>query len=322
MSKFKKNGYTYYKKQCGVCETNYVYRHGYKPIICPNENCQSNVDPNFIPKIWDKPSTEIKLFVLQDKYLSKIDNDLFQKFAIEIKKPIEDRDTSIIQEHESKMDSTIILEMWNLVYSYVGSLLKKRIKEKGFYIDKERFEEVVTHATFLWYEQFTKQFFTINESWAGQLNFKITEALYKYSNDERNDSLDKTIRDKKGNKETSLLDLVDGFNMTPVFSQRSIYDPYEDNHSLFEEIEKVFVAILKKTKMYQTKQDAKKALLSLIGFNLFLESKEKKLDQLYLEFGNSVKKDVESIALTLKVYLKEITFSVMDEDNPIKKQDN
>ena len=71
LTKFKRNGTTWYKGECGECKTSYTFRHGNKLVYCPNPDCESNTDKNYLPHIWSKPPTEVRLFKLQEAYLKK-----------------------------------------------------------------------------------------------------------------------------------------------------------------------------------------------------------------------------------------------------------
>lgn len=308
-SKFKKDGFVWYKEHCNVCDVEITYKRGDKPKKCPNPECKSNTDSSFPKGIFDKPKTEIELFLLQEQYLAKIDQGLFALYAEEIQLPEDERNQEIIKKHESNMDRKLLEKMYMLVIDYTGSLLKKRMKGKCFFMDPEELQDKIFQASFFWYEQFTqKPGFRIDGSWAGQLNFKITQALYQYKEDEQFDSLDRIITDSSSSNQTSLLDMKESFNFEHAFINKDIEDVYNDYTEVFTETKKILKDLIKKIK--ETSLDKydgyRRSLLALNAFNLFVLKKEDRLNKLFALYGNEVKSDLENIKLVIRRYWRRV----------------
>lgn len=308
LQKYRFNGSVWYKGNCGFCNQEFKYRHGSKLRYCPNPSCDSNrnIYSDEISKMWMKPKTEVKLFILQEAYLNKIDLELFRQYSAEIKKDEEERDQSIIKKHENQMDKDILLAMYNLVHDYTGSLLKIRMKKDGFFLQNEDFIDKVLQATFYWYERFTSKYLKIDDSWAGFINYKITEALYKYSNDEMMDSTDKSVSDGKGGKEVKYLEVLNP-NEHKFLWTKATYEPYVDHENVVESTGKMLSNITQH--LIEGSVNKRDVYLSLIGFKFFINKDFKKLNNLYELFGNRVKEGVEMYKMIIRKYLREFLIS-------------
>lgn len=299
--KVSRNGKIYYKILCSYCDEYIIVAHGKAKNIkqCPHCNVESD---------WIlKPKTERILFELQDEYLSKIDMDLFNLYSVEIKKKEEDQDKSIIIAHEKNMDKDLLCQIYLIVMQYVSSLLKKLMKKKGFYLKRYEFIDKVEYATFLWYEQFTKQPFKINDSWAGQLKWKITEALYKYKEDDTAESLDHTIKQSSpDNRNSSMYVLQEKLNFHNVFLKEQVEDVFRDNVLIINELQKLFYLILKTRIEKESNLHLRKDwLIAYNAFIYFLRGNIKKVNEIYSVFGIEVKRIVEGLQKQLRDYLVE-----------------
>lgn len=110
-----------------------------------------------------KPQTEVELTELQGRYMAN-------------------------PECKETLDTYFFL-----LKNYARSLLLKMIKRKGFYLQPERVDEVATDATLKLLAHYSKPDWKIWGSFAGELNWKIIEALYEHSDEETPLSLNMTI---------------------------------------------------------------------------------------------------------------------------------
>ncbi len=295
-----------YVFRCGLCKTEFNSPISTPLIQCPNDNCGLNINYPKIANHWFKPETEVKLFILQEQLWKKIDIDLFKKFAIEMKKPDElDRDPEVLKAHLKNIDTSTKDQLFFVIKDYVGSLLKKKIKNSNFYLAPDDFEEKVYQATFNWFNQYMSSPYKIDGSWAGQLNWKIIEALYRYK-DERFDSLDRMVANHGDSHGTEFMDMVEIFNIKPLFTKndKMYYDPYEDNHGLVDELNLVInriVGTIRKT------QDMSSEILVLISFLFFIQQKEKKIQLIYSNYGIQHKKNLKRLNVIMRRYLRNIS---------------
>lgn len=143
---------------------------------------------SFYGTIDEKPETEQEMFRLQDIYLRTKSQKAWQ-------------------------------DLYDIAQSYMGSLIKKRLKnKKGFPADE--LENITTGATISFMNQYrTRKGFEIGASFAGMMDKKAMEALYSGKKDpiERSFSLDVTINDSQ----TKVQDLL---------SDEKFSDAYNDLH--------------------------------------------------------------------------------------------
>lgn len=295
--KFKRKGKTYYKIPCAYCETTIVVPHGSMSKItkCPHCSIES-------PWIL-KPITERKLFELQEEYMSQIDNDLFQQFYEEMQKEEEERDEDIIRRHREQMNDRVLQKMYNLVLLYTESLMKKMLKNKGFKLAPDEFQDKLYQAAFNWYKQFTgKPGHFIELSWAGQLKYKIIEALYSQKDDEQMDSLNRMVDDSQNHNNSSLLDVSESFHVKPMWTNQ-VEDPYEEIHHFEMELQKVLARIVESL---SKKGDYRDMLITLIAFKYFVKRDMQKYNQILDCYGKIIKDNVESVQMILRRYLRNV----------------
>src|SRR5574344_1305604 len=118
--------------------------------------------------IENKPETEQKLLKLQDKWL---------------------------QTHDKKTWA----EMQALIYSYTRSMVLKKLAGKK-YLEPDEVDDATAGATFSFMSQYLRPnkdgtSFEVGASFAGLLNYKIMEALYKDSPEDNHISLNTLIGD-------------------------------------------------------------------------------------------------------------------------------
>lgn len=130
---------------------------------------------DFYGEMDDKPETEQQLFKYQMEYLKTRDMKVWS-------------------------------EMFDLCYSYMRSLILKRITGKNF-VPPDEINDRTTSATLAFMSQYlTKSDFEVGASFAGMMKWKIIEFLYKPSTDDKAISLSMEI-DKEGS--STLEDLID-----------------------------------------------------------------------------------------------------------------
>lgn len=303
--KKKEEGKTVYYIKCSFCNHPIKVMHGQKREsikTCPY--CK-----NFSPWLL-KPKTERILFELQDKFYRSIDEDLFRSFSEEIKKEEYEQDEEIINSHKIQLEKNqeLLTQMFFIIKDYSNSLLKRRIKSKGFYLKPNDFEEKVEQITFLWYKQFMeKPDVRVHTSWAGHLEWKITEALYLNQEDETMDSFDRVI-EHSGDKEQTLEDLAETFNIKFLFrpSGEVIGNPYNTTIEISKELRKLILLVLKTIKKDGKKSSHREAILSLYSLLFFLQKDSKREDFLYSTFGNNIRSNGEKIKMILRKYLRDI----------------
>ena len=114
-------------------------------------NERQNFDGVFYGELEDKPSTEIMLFNLQNKYLS------------------------------NGRPQEIWEEMFKICWSYMRSLILQRQRGKSF-VEPELIDDQTTSATLAFMSQYlTRPEFEVGASFAGMMKWKIIEVLYKNS---------------------------------------------------------------------------------------------------------------------------------------------
>lgn len=112
-------------------------------------------------------------------------------------------------------------EFFLLLRVYARSITLKEIKRKGVVLPPERVDEISTDATLLLLNQYNKEGWRVEASFAGVLRWKVVEALYSKANDDMNYSLNRTFSEDD-NKE--LLSIVSNNE-----------NPFRDSYSELEE---------------------------------------------------------------------------------------
>ena len=246
---------------------------------------------------------------MQEEYLSKIDPKKFQAYYEEMKKPEHERDYKVIHEHEKCMDKEILTKLFFIVKNYANSLLKKHIKKKGFYLHPEQFVEKVNQIAFRWYQQFTeKPGFKINDSWAGQIKWKIVEVLYSNIEDETTDSFNRIIDSSKGSKNQSLEDLTESFNVKFLFTPQTedVFDPYDQTIDLITELRKYIYTMVRSMRRSKSKESYRDTLVVMLAFLFFLQGDIKREDYIYSSFGSIIRRNSDIAKLQLRRYLRNI----------------
>lgn len=120
---------------------------------------------NFYGTIDEKPASERLLFGMQDQYLNH------------------------------GRDPKVWSQMFEICWSYIQSIIKKRQRGKNF-IEPDVLHDMTTNATLAFMSQYlTKPEFEVGASFAGMMTWKIVEVMYKPSADDRSISLDMAIDD-------------------------------------------------------------------------------------------------------------------------------
>lgn len=99
-------------------------------------------------------------------------------------------------------------EFFMLLRSYARSIALKNIKSKNVYLSPERVDEVCTDSTLALLKQYSKPGWRVEASFAGALQWKVREALYKPAKEEQASriSLNKTFSEDSNSRE--LLDQI------------------------------------------------------------------------------------------------------------------
>ena len=243
-------------------------------------------ESQFYGELKDKPETEQKLFKLQDTYLS-----------LRYKDP------------EAANDAW--KEMFSLIHDYAASLLKQRLKNKTF-ISPDEVEDKTTMATINFMSQYLyRKNYKVGASFAGMLKFKVIEALYKAKNDEKNISLNLSIKDT----DTELSELInidkcefEDFNMNQ--SDKKTIDNIIEKDSVMSIIKKMLVDV--DNALDSNIEDIYEEQYLAVMFRLFL----------LLQFKKSKKTDTKRFFLELFPDHKMVEFlelSFMELYNRLKE---
>ncbi len=291
-----RDGIKYYQYTCSFCGHEILGQKGEKENITYCSHCKK-----YSPWIL-KPKTERILFELQEEYLNNIDQSLFETYAQELKKPRSEQNNAIIEAHKANMNQEILSKMFLTVRDYSGSLLKKYIKRKAFFLPYDEFMDKIQEITYRWYEQFTKRpGFKIKGSWAGQLNWKIIEVLYEKTNVEESQMLSLDYIDTHSSEEKRTFLDREGIKISHLFNP-IIADPYETTIDLSSELRKVLIEMINKMNTI-SKFDT---ILSLLAFLYFIKDDRKRENHLYDLYGNTVKDKNEKIKIVFRNYLRSI----------------
>lgn len=122
------------------------------------------------------PETEIELRNLQSQYIS------------------------------DKNNSEVRDRFFLMLRNYARSITLQRIKRSGIFLPPERVDEICTDATLDLLEQYTKEGWYVDSSFAGVLFWKVQRAMYGQQDDEKNSSLNNTFDDSDNSKE--IIDIV------------------------------------------------------------------------------------------------------------------
>lgn len=149
----------------------------------------------------EKPDTEQELLMVQKEYLANRSQSAWKR-------------------------------MYEICQSYMASLIKKRLKnKKGF--APEEIDAFASEATISFMNQYkTRKDFEVGASFAGMMDKKVIEALYRGKNDplERSLSLDATINDSS----TKIEDILNSESL--MYQQNKEIKSFECAFETFKEV--------------------------------------------------------------------------------------
>jgi hypothetical protein len=146
-----------------------------------------------VKKTTVKPPTEIELGIMQEKFL---------------------------EDPERRIPDDYFL----LLKAYARSITLKKIKTKQIYLPPERVDEIATEATILMLSQYKKPEWKVKDSFHGALQWKVIEAMYTDSDDDRAFSLNQVVGES-GTQE--LTDILDRIGASVMWNKNSL-DPQEE----------------------------------------------------------------------------------------------
>lgn len=98
-------------------------------------------------------------------------------------------------------------KFFHMLRNYARSIALQKIKRSTtLYLPPERVDEICTDATLDLLEQYSKEGWFVDSSFAGALFWKVQRAMYGQQNDEKNSSLNNTFEDNNNSKE--VIDIV------------------------------------------------------------------------------------------------------------------
>ena len=146
------------------------------------------------------PETEIRLRELQDQFL------------------------------KDKSNSQVRDEFFLMLRDYARSLTLQRIKRSAIFLPPERVDEICTDATIDLMEQYSKEGWCVDASFAGLLFWKVNRAMYDQKEEEQNSSLNITFDDSDNGKE--IIDLV---SYSPTLGWNSTVLSYDDTINVVDD---------------------------------------------------------------------------------------
>lgn len=162
-------------------------------------------------KIENKPITEQDLFALQDEWLQTHDKKVWAKFQA-------------------------------LIYSYARSLVLQKLSNKKF-LEEDEVLDATAEATFAFMSQYLKpgkdgKPFEIGASFAGVLNFKVMEALYKDCAEDNHVSLNTIVSEDAS---TDLEENLYLYSQETFKNSNVNIDPFDEisKTSVSDEIEQI-----------------------------------------------------------------------------------
>jgi len=242
-----------YKKKCGNCGKIVQYKKDEYPLRCPYEDCLS--------KWWDKPPTEVKLFILQDNYLK-------------------DRNQQTLS------------EMYTILKSYSKSTILKMLKGKYKYDSdylSEKSHDVAVQLITLYLK---KPQFKIDNSFNGYLRRKVQQELFGSKKEEKHDSLNQLIKTKGDDKE--LIEALGVIGYSSLMSQNPSEEIFSSDYYVYEILKIInrYIPIIKR-------KSTAISLLTLIGLKNYIQNHgdtSKFMLQYYNVFGLKVQKAIKEIA--------------------------
>lgn len=112
-----------------------------------------------------------------------------------------------------KNNTEVREKFFMLLRNYARSIALQKLKRSGgtVYLPPERVDEICTDATLDLLEQYSKEGWYVDSSFAGVLFWKVQRAMYGQQDDEKNSSLNNTFDDSENSKE--IIDIV-SYNST------------------------------------------------------------------------------------------------------------
>ncbi len=107
-----------------------------------------------------------------------------------------------------KNNAEIRDKFFMLLRNYARSITLQKLKRSGgtVYLPPERVDEICTDATLDLLEQYSKDGWYVDSSFAGILFWKVNRAMYGQQDDEKNSSLNNTFNGSENSKE--IIDIV------------------------------------------------------------------------------------------------------------------
>lgn len=259
--KYRKNGDVYYENSCVLCEKIVTYKHGEKPEICPYCKQEDYV----------KPTTETRLFHLQNKFLDNRDKE-------------------------------ILGSMYILMKDYAGSLIKK-VLPRSFTYHYDKVDEKASDAVNTIIDYYlNNEMFQIEKSFAGYINTKVREVLWSKKN-QQEDNHESIYSYINSDIETEILNAATILDLDSLFPQFDEYlDREQTKSEILEGIEALIESIAERIKeeygyYYQ--------LLSLLGVYFYVIN-QGDIGKFYDNFQNiQIKELVDKCMVIVYEFIKE-----------------
>lgn len=131
---------------------------------------------------------------------------------------------------QDKNNTQVRDEFFLMLRDYARSLTLQRIKRSAIFLPPERVDEICTDATLDLMEQYSKEGWFVDSSFAGLLFWKVQRAMYGQQDDEKNSSLNVTFDDSDNSKE--IIDIV-SYNST--LGWNTTVTSYDDTINHFDD---------------------------------------------------------------------------------------
>lgn len=131
---------------------------------------------------------------------------------------------------QDKNNTQVRDEFFLMLRDYARSLTLQRIKRSAIFLPPERVDEICTDATLDLMEQYSKEGWFVDSSFAGLLFWKVQRAMYGQQDDEKNSSLNVTFDDSDNSKE--IIDIV-SYNST--LGWNATVTSYDDTINTFND---------------------------------------------------------------------------------------
>lgn len=149
----------------------------------------------FTGDIESKPEVEQKLFLMQDSYYTEKDEGRKRE---------------------------IWSNMFMVVQKYSRSLVLKKIKGGRRYVEPSEIDDYATQTALSFMVQYVQRpGFWVGASFAGMINPKVLETLYKYCDDDQNYSLNGAL----GDSSLELKDFKEQLRLKPIHNKEEVKGP-------------------------------------------------------------------------------------------------